>query len=80
MCMKYLCPMNYRQQARKIIRIYRTANDLSQVEFAVKCGISLRSVAKIEVADSVSDDTLNRALDVVGYKLLVSKTIEKKDS
>ena len=71
--------MDYLQQAKRVLKVYRATHDLSQVEFAAKCGISLRSVAKIETEKRVSDFILNKALDMAGYRLKVTKEVEEKE-
>ena len=68
--------MDYREQARSIIRQYRAKEDLTQDEFAEKAKISARSISQIESKKHVRDSTLNRALLVTGYELEVKRTIK----
>ena len=71
--------MDFRKQARRILKVYRAENDLTQMQLAAKCGVSMRTYVKIEQGKEVGDDTLNMVLEAVGYRLKVeiSRTIEK---
>ena len=68
--------MDYREQARSIIRQYRAKEDLTQEEFAQRAKISSRSIFQIESKKHVRDSTLNRALLVTGHELEVKRTIK----
>ena len=72
--------MDYKDEARIILRQYRVTEDITQEEFTKRVGVSTRSIALIESRKKVKDSTLARALKVAGYELKVIREISPMDN
>jgi len=62
-------PNGYRMNIAKTVKTQRKLKRLSQVEFAIKCGVGLRFIRELEQGKkTLRLDKVNQVLNYLGYE------------